>query len=271
MIAPNREDLRDQLVIALRAVPGARVLVEFGSRQEGLADAFSDVDFQLLVEDCVEALPAFLTVLGKVVAPELEWTISDDPNHYWLMVLPDSTRPWLKVDIGLEPYRPAEQNDPGWTGTTIWTQEAPAVPLTRVHAPEWPRPAPGTLNHFVVWQLIDLGRLAKFKYRKKPLNMLKFLSQISQAVVTVEVMRLGQRIDSSPRSFSPQPDMPSTASIAALNQTALDHLTDMNASLVDHLINLSQRLCAAVEHDENLRTSCERMVAGSDEVLRETS
>lgn len=234
--------------------------LELWSNCEGDADEFSDVDLQLLVDDGAVALPAFLTVLGEVVTPEVEWTISSDPNHYWLMAIPDAMRPWLKVDIGLNPYRPGQQDDLGWTGETVWSQDPPLTPFDQVKPPEWPRPAPGTIDHFVLWNLIDLGRLAKFKFRGKPLNMLKFMSQLAQAVVTIEAVQLGQHNDLT--------DMPSTALISEFDQSASAHLADLNAPLVDHIYRLSQRLCEAIGDDVQLRSSCERMVEGSNGVLR---
>jgi hypothetical protein len=256
----DQEALRTRLVDALHDVPGARELVEFGSGRDGKTDTFSDVDFQLLVDDCTIALPAFLTILGDVVSPEIEWTIANDPDHYWLMAIPNGMKPWFKVDIGLDPYNAGLPEDLGWTGKALWTQEAPTISFASINVPTWPRPVPGTIENFVLWNLVDLGRLAKFKHRGKPLNMLKFISQLARTTVIVEAMRSGQHDDLS--------DVPSTEIIAELDQLPIANVVDLNAPLADFICKLSYRLCDAVGDDDRLRRSCERMVMGSESVLR---
>jgi hypothetical protein len=256
----NQEELRIQLVSALHIVPGARELVEFGSKRDGRNDRFSDLDFQLLVDDCATALPAFLTILGDIVSPEIEWTISDDPNHYWLMAIPDCTKPWLKVDIGLDPYNDGRPEYLGWTGEAIWTQAPPKTPLSSIEDPTWSRPAPGSIENFVVWSLIDFARIAKFKGRGKPLNMLKVISQFTKAVVIVEATRSGRHHDFS--------DMPATKMIAELDQSSIVDAVDVNLPLGDIISRLAYRLCDAVGDDDQLRTSCERMVSASATGLR---
>jgi len=252
--------LQQQLSDALRRVPGARALIEFGSRREGKADTFSDVDLQLLVDDCTTALPVFLTILGDEVSPEVEWTISDDPNHYWLMAIPNSSHPWLKVDIGLDPYNNGKPENLGWSGEVVWTQDAPISPSKKIVQPNWPRPVPGTIENFILWQLIDLGRLAKFQYRGQPLNVLKFVSQLTQAVIAVEAFRSSIHDDFT--------DMPSTAAISDLDQSAFNYLADMNISMFEYIDQLAYRLCDAVGSDTHLRDLYERMVIASNSVIR---
>ncbi len=208
-MSPDLTLLHTRLSAALKEVPGARRLVTFGSNRNGIPDEFSDLDLQLLVDDCTTALPTFLSVVGEVIAPEIEWTFSDDPNHYWLMALPDATHPWVKVDLGLDPYNDGQPEDLGWTGKVEWTQSAPAHPATAISTPDWPRPALGTIENFVLWHLIDLGMLAKCHHREQTLNALKYVAQLSQAVITAEAFRQGKGVDFSGVPFS-DVDIPST-------------------------------------------------------------
>ncbi|MEJ7837232.1 MAG: hypothetical protein WKF81_00325 [Thermomicrobiales bacterium] len=257
----GHRDYRERLVHELRAVPGARVLIEFGSHNSGNSDLFSDVDLQLQVDDCTIALPAFLTIVGEVVNPEVEWTITTDPDHYWLMAIPDGLQPWLKVDIGIDPYRPEQPVDLGWTGDVVWSQVPAAAEFAQLQAPDWPRPVPGTLDHFIVGNLVDLGRLAKFRARQKPLNMLKFVSLLARAVLIVEATRLGRHDDFD--------DLPSTRLISEIDQSESVHLVDLDLPLIDHIAHLSYQLCNAIEDDQRLRIACERIVNGSLALLQE--
>ena len=265
-MSPELTHLHTRLSAALKDVPGARQLVAFGSNRNGVPDAFSDLDLQLLVNDCPTALPVVLSIVGEVISPEIEWTFSNDPNHYWLMAIPDASRPWMKVDLGLDPYNDGRPEDLGWTGEAEWTQPAPTDPAPARLAPDWPRPALGTVENFVVWQLIDLGMLAKCHHRGQPLNVLNHVAQLAQAVVTVEAFRQDMGVDFSDGPFGDF-DIPSTT-IRKLEQAAFGNLCEMNAPLVDHIYLLATMLCDGSGADERTRRLFERMIDGCDTVLR---
>lgn len=268
MLSPELTHLHTHLSAAMKSVPGARQLIAFGSNRNGVPDEFSDMDLQLLVDDCETALPAFLSVLGEEIAPEIEWTFSDDPNHYWLMALPDAARPWMKVDLGLDPYLDGQPDDLGWTGEVEWTQPAPVNSITAVSEPTWPRPARGTLEHFVLWHLIDLGQLAKYHHRHQPLGTLKYIAQLNQALVVAEAFRQGQEVDLSTTPFVDL-DVSSTT-VKDMDQTAFAELGDVNVPLVDHILRLAAGLRDASGADEPTTRAFERMIHGSDAVLRGT-
>jgi hypothetical protein len=265
-MSPELTHLHTRLSAALKVVPGARQLVAFGSNRNGVPDAFSDLDLQLLVDDCPTALPVVLSFVGEVISPEIEWTFSDDANHYWLMAIPDASRPWAKVDLGLDPYNDGRPENFGWTGEAEWTQPAPTDPTPVTVAPDWPRPALGTVENFVLWQLIDLGMLTKCHHRGQPLNVLDHVAQLGQAVVTVEAFRQDMGVDFSDGPFGDF-DIPSTT-IRELEQSAFANLGDMNVPLVDHIRRLATTLCDGSGADKRTRMVFERMIDGCDAVLR---
>ncbi len=154
---------------ALRALPGARERYVFGSIADGTADAYSDIDLEVMTQDVAASEAALDGVLNAVAPIEVDWQIPAAEDAPARTILFRGETYYHKLDIGLRDFGQIQDAalNSRKSGIALWRREAPAYrgqcSSDGVYAP-----MPGTPGHFAVGQL--LGGIRYVKARKRGQN-----------------------------------------------------------------------------------------------------
>ena len=165
---------------ALRHVPGATELHVFGSLADTSGDAYSDIDLTLGSSDPEITIAACHAALNRVAPIVLEWMIDPSPDAWAATYLFAGTSPFQKVDLGIRSSR--ESVD----GRLLWRQDvessmeqADAAPST-LFAPPY-----GTIEHFVVGQILGATRYVKARRRGNDILCWRFASALMDATLAL--------------------------------------------------------------------------------------
>lgn len=178
------EDLlswRDRIVAALIEVPGITDVTVFGSCADGRYDQFSDVDIRATSADINLTISVLYDALFTIGAVELEWPIADAPEDWAATIVFTHLSPLQKLDLSIGSAPKAHPgNDPMRTNT------APVPDHLTGRPPTVYRPMIGSLEHYVVSQLLGTTRYVKARQRGHQLSCWRFASALVDAVIAIE-------------------------------------------------------------------------------------
>lgn len=201
-MTPNKQlgnpvDVLDDISGALRALPGVQALYAFGSLADGRGDAWSDVDLKVLSEDLPLSLAWRHAVLNRVRPIELEWTIEHTDTSWAATVLFDGISLFHKLDIGIAAAGShGKAAPPGFL--RLWDADGQTAELPFDLAPSVPpyTPERGSVQHFVLGQLLGVTRYLKARRRGHVFTCWRFASALIDAMLALRYMRAipGERL-----------------------------------------------------------------------------
>lgn len=173
--------LRTRAIETLKDTPAAIALYEFGAHADGQADAWSDIDLQVISEDVNTSVSGRSGPFMAIAPVMLEWEITRTPDAWAATVLFAGKSPFAHLDIGFSaPMSPG--NDALLTSSRqSWIQE----PGARCDAPEidWYAPKAGSIEHAIIGDLLSVIRYTKSRRRHHDLQCWKFFSALANRVL----------------------------------------------------------------------------------------
>jgi hypothetical protein len=161
------------LTAGLRLLSGAAQLYLFGSLATPEADAYADIDLQLVTSDLALTQAGWPDVLEHIQPIELAWPITPDNTAF--AVLFSGASYYHKVDIGLSARADgfAATLDPA-SSRRLWSQD-PAPPTLAGPPRAVYRPAYGTAGHQLFDQLLGAVRYVKARKRGHQFTSWRFI------------------------------------------------------------------------------------------------
>lgn len=170
------DELLDRISATLRDLPGAVELYLFGSMVDPeTRDSYSDLDLQILSNDYHLSLQAWPWILNQAGEMELVYLLSDQPHETAYCISFANESPYHKVDIGIY-----DKDNPGFFQNVkkkvlLWEKSAKTEPVFfssgRAYLPEM-----GSVNHFLMGELIGSIRYLKARKRRQHLTCWRFIS-----------------------------------------------------------------------------------------------
>ena len=187
----DRERLRLRLIEALRGLPGAISLHEFGSGSLGMHDDYSDIDFQVTVVNIAKAVAGHREVLSGIAPVMLEWVFLNTSSSWASTILFDGVHPFHHLDLGFS-IAGFEERNPIFEGAALlWTQlprETSPNISAAIFAPDM-----DSVEHMMIGEILGLLRYTKARRRHHDLLCWKFLSALANRVLEVEYLALVDR------------------------------------------------------------------------------
>ncbi len=230
---------RDRIVAALIEVPGITDVTVFGSCADGRCDQFSDIDIHATSADINLTIPTLYGALFTVDAVEFEWPIADAPEDWAAAIVFTHLSPLQKLDLSIGSAPKAQPgNDPTRTNTAPVPDHLTRRPSTVY------RPNIGSLEHYVVSQLLGTTRYAKARRRGHQLSCWRFASALVDAAIAIEYAGIAdegwmlttlttQQYRDADSRFDPRSR---SALMDGLHFSGPDAMDKTVVSLVDHLI-----------------------------------
>lgn len=214
--------IRERAIEALRIVPGALTLYEFGSHFIGNADAWSDVDLQLISEDVHTSVTGRAKPFLAIAPVALEWTFLETPTTWAATVLFSGISPFCHLDIGFSPPESSVRTPMLRESVRHWAQR----PATQYpgHDPAWYSPEMGRVEHVVMGDLLGLIRYVKARRRGQDLLCWKFFSALANRVLEATYLA---HVDRDRGFGKPLPSHEHTQLRKALPKDDIDYLTSM--------------------------------------------
>jgi hypothetical protein len=172
LLRAELDALLERLANGLRNLPGATELHLCGSFAASQADAYSDLDLEIFTVDAPgtrRLWPHFLERIGPV---ELCWPLRTTPDNAAYAVLFRGVSYYHKVDIGLA----APGDLLAAPSLRLWSQPPPVDRHDAIPTEAY-RPAPGTVGHALLGDLIAGVRYVKARKRGQLLTCWRFLKQ----------------------------------------------------------------------------------------------
>lgn len=201
--ALEREMLKEAISGALRDIPGAVALYVFGSSASGICDSYSDIDLQVHTTSLQESLGALHHVIQDVGRVQLEWLIHSDERTWAATLLFDTANPYHKIDLGLIEVNPRRPSEGPEQSVLVWKQEPAPVWNDRRLVPPY-APNSGSLDHWVIGQLLGMTRYAKARKREQATTCWRFASSLVNSTMTISYMHQVSREVPFHRSLTTQ-------------------------------------------------------------------
>lgn len=168
------------VVAALSDVPGVREVTVFGSCGDGRCDQYSDLDIRVTTVDIDLTRARLSHALSGVDTLELIWILEDARDDWAATLVFRHLSPMHKLDLSIgstHAHRSSHDRcratpTPGVEGTTgAWSGAY--------------RPPIGSLDHYVISQLLGTTRYAKARQRDHVLSCWRFASALANAVIAL--------------------------------------------------------------------------------------
>lgn len=253
--------LRARAIPAMRGIPGAMALHEFGATSAGRVDAWSDIDLQLVVASLGNAVSERGGALREIGPVWLEWTIVDSPTSWAATILFEGLSPLHHLDFGMVEVGAGDKN-PFLDGVIIhWQQAGERSPGQS--SPDWYTPEMGSTEHLVLGELLGLVRYAKARHRGHSLMCWKFFSALANRVLEAEYLR---RVDPArgfrkPLTSHEQARLREAMPVGEMNALAAMLFCDDAQAMDNAIVALGRRLVdeSAISSDL-FHTRCGRLL-----------
>lgn len=169
---------KDRVVSALDNVPGVTDVTVFGSCADGRCDQFSDLDIHATTIDIDVTLSKLYPALSRIDAIELEWPIADAPGDWAATIVFRHLSPLRKLDLSIG-SNPMEKpgSDQQQPNTTPDSGSPTGMPSSAY------RPMIGSVEHYMISQLLGTTRYVKARRRGHVLSCWRFASALVDAVI----------------------------------------------------------------------------------------
>jgi hypothetical protein len=168
-------DLLERVAVELRLLPGATELYLFGSLTTPQADAYADIDLQLVSADLALTRTNWPYLLEQIHPIELAWPITSAPDNTAFAVQFQGASYYHKIDIGLSAAVGDLPLPPDSTpAIQLWTQEPKCSTLPQPNSRAY-IPTYGTVGHQLMEQLIAAVRYLKARKRGHQFTSWRFL------------------------------------------------------------------------------------------------
>lgn len=169
---------KDRMVSALNDVPGISDVTVFGSCADGGCDELSDLDIRATTIDIDLALPHLYHALSRTDTIELEWTIEEAPGKWAATFVFTDLSALRRLDLNIgSPSEEKSGNDPKHPG------RFPDPAGLTGQASSAYRPTIGSIEHYMISQLLGTTRYAKARRRGHLLSCWRFASALVDAVI----------------------------------------------------------------------------------------
>lgn len=168
-------DLLERVAAGLRCLPGATALYLFGSLTTPQADAYADIDLQLVTADFLLTQADWPYVLEHIQPIDIAWPITPTPDNTAFAILFQDTSYYHKLDIGLsaaaDGFPLSSESIPA---IPLWAQEPRRSTLSRPSSHVY-SPAYGTIGHQLIEELIGAVRYVKARKRSHQFTSWRFM------------------------------------------------------------------------------------------------
>lgn len=169
---------KDRMVSALDNVPGITDITVFGSCADGRCDQFSDLDIHATTIDIDLTLSKLYPALSRIDAIELEWPIADAPGNWAATIVFRHLSPLWKLDLSLGSIPMEKSDNDQKQPTTTPDFDGPSGMPSSVY-----RPVIGSVEHYMISQLLGTTRYVKARRRGHVLSCWRFASALVDAVI----------------------------------------------------------------------------------------
>jgi hypothetical protein len=168
-------DLLERVAAGLRLLPGVTELYLFGSLTTSQADAYADIDLQLVTADLPLTRANWPYLLEQIQPIDVAWPITPTPDNTAFAVLFHDASYYHKIDIGLSAAVDSLSVAPTLASAVrLWAQEARRftlpLPSSRAYIPAY-----GTIGHELIEQLIAGVRYLKARKRGHQFTSWRFM------------------------------------------------------------------------------------------------
>lgn len=181
----------------LKTLPGARTLYAFGSLMDERRDTYSDIDLKLVTDDLDLSLTSRLDVLSQVKPVALEWVIDTTSDSWAATILFADTSPYHKLDIDISVADRFSQ--PASAGLVrLWESGSGEInPPLQLSSKLPYMPVSGTVEHFVLGQILGATRYVKARRHGNAFTCWRFASALIDATHSLLYMHAfpGELID----------------------------------------------------------------------------
>jgi hypothetical protein len=167
-------DLLDRLTIGLRQIPGVTALYLFGSLATPEADAFADIDLQLITADMALTRADWPAALAHIQPVVLTWPITPAADNTAFAVLFQGMSLYHKVDIGVSTADDSPMPSSSEAALCLWSQPPSHIALPQPECRAY-TPAHGTIGHQLLDQLIAAVRYVKSRKRGQLFTCWRFM------------------------------------------------------------------------------------------------
>ena len=168
-------DLLERVAVGLRLVPGATELYLLGSLTTLEADAYADIDLQLVTADLPLTQANWPYLLEYVQPIEIAWPIAPTPGNSAFSVLFHGASYYHKIDICLTDAADGLPAAPALApAVRLWAQVARRCTLPQPSSRAYV-PAYGAIGHQLVEELLAGVRYVKARKRDHQLTSWRFM------------------------------------------------------------------------------------------------
>lgn len=179
---------KDRTVSVLGNVPGITDVTVFGSCAGGRCDQFSDLDIHATTIDIDLTRSNLLAALSRIDAIELEWTIADTPGNWAATFVFRHLSPLRRLDLSIGSTSTERTGSDPQQPNTLPNFDGSAGTGSSAY-----RPMIGSVEHYMISQLLGTTRYAKARRRGHLLSCWRFASALVDAVIATGYSGIAER------------------------------------------------------------------------------